>query len=425
MMARLRNRRGVFVILFGLLFMVLMAASAMAVDMSRIWTMRNELQTAAESGALAGAVQLVSPHDPLRAIDTASVFIGLNRSMYGTITVDAVQLGYWDDLLQTFTKDGTPINAVHTQVSQSTNKLIMRAFGLAAPTVVARATAWADAPVDTDNCIRPWSIPYVLLMAKVNGKRLRLGETLTPGDNDSVSAANLTRDFTTRDREVLNSMTELERTFRLKLGARDANSPGPADVDPVPGATMPGSFQAVRLPRYKDRFGNIDPDWTANSGGADDYRKDIAGVNCHQLEIGDVLLTQGGDLIGPTLQGVTRQGQEDDYVCYSLLSDGTCKNEDGSTGVDVKSAFHLCTSGCNGMSEVSVRMLGSFTLTNVKPMGGSPTQEFPPGSITGIFKPIGGTGPVGTGPTTLNRIILVRCEFRKEAPGGASTACRY
>ena len=53
-MRRLKNRKGVFVVLFGLLFMVLMGAAAMSIDLSRIWTMRNELQTAADAGALAG-----------------------------------------------------------------------------------------------------------------------------------------------------------------------------------------------------------------------------------------------------------------------------------------------------------------------------------------------------------------------------------
>ena len=401
--------------------MALMAASAMAVDMSRIWTMRNELQTAAESGALAGAVQLVAPHNAAYALDTATVFAGLNTAMYDAITVDSVQKGYWDDPTQTFTKDGTPTNAIHTVVSHGTNKLIMRAFGLAAPRVKARAIAWADAPVTTDNCIRPWSIPYVILMQKVNAKRIALGEPL-PGGTDPNSVANLTRPFTTRDREVLNDMTTTERTFRLKLGAHDSTK-GP-DADPPPGATMPGSFQAVQLPRYMDKFGNVNPDGPPVSG-ANAYRDNIAGVSCYRLEVGDVLKTQGGNLIGPTLQGVERTGQEDKYVCYNLRNDGTCENQDGSTGVDIKTAFHLCTSGCNGMSEVTIQMLGSFTLTNVARQG-APDPDYPPGSITGVFKPITGTGPVSSGgSTTLNRIILVRCEFRKESTGSAPTRCRY
>jgi hypothetical protein len=60
-MRRFRNRKGVFVVLFGILFTVLMAAGAIAIDFSRIWAMRNELQTAADAAALSGAVQLNKP----------------------------------------------------------------------------------------------------------------------------------------------------------------------------------------------------------------------------------------------------------------------------------------------------------------------------------------------------------------------------
>ena len=419
MRKRLRSRRGIFVVLFGLLFMTLMGAAAMAIDMTRIWTMRNELQTAAEAGALAGAVQLVDPHDKTYVADTAAVFIGLNTAMQDAITVDSIQIGHWDDVTQTFTKNGAPNNAVHTVVSHNTTKLIMGALGIAAPKVKARATAWADAPVDEDTCIRPWSIPYVILMSKVNAKRIAIGETL-PGGTDPNHEDNLTRDFTNRDREVLNTMTEAERTFSLKMGAGNGNQT--QIEDPPPGTDMPGNFQAVRLPRYRDKDGNLEPDGPVQSG-ADPYRDNIAGVNCNRLSPGDVLLTQGGNLIGPTIQGIERTGNEDHYVCYRLQSDGDCENEDGTVGKDIKAAFHLCYTGCNGMSQVTVMMLGSFTFMRIVPQGGAPDPDAPPGMITGIFKPITGSGPIGTGMTTLNRIILVRCEFRVD--DGTTTACRY
>src|SRR5690242_13664878 len=98
-MGRLKNRKGIFVVLFGIMFMVLMAASAMAIDMSRIWTMRNELQTAADAGALAGAVQLTPPHQRTgnRMTDSATWMARLNRALYDTVMVDSVIPGIWDD----------------------------------------------------------------------------------------------------------------------------------------------------------------------------------------------------------------------------------------------------------------------------------------------------------------------------------------
>ena len=82
--------------------------------------------------------------------------------------------------------------------------------------------------VNNANCIRPWSIPYVVLMDKVNRKRIAAG-TLT-GDPDSYE--NLTRPFTNEDRLVLNSMTEAERTFNLKMGAGNGNQTTVTDPPP-------------------------------------------------------------------------------------------------------------------------------------------------------------------------------------------------
>jgi hypothetical protein len=317
--------------------------------------------------------------------------------MYDLVTVDSVQLGTWDDATSTFTlvSGATVPNAVHVVVSHGTNKMIMGAFGIAAPRVKARATAWANAPVNNSNCIRPWSIPYVILMQKVNTAR---GLANTP--------ENLTRPFTDEDREVLNAMSATDRTFNLKMGSGNGNQTGV--TDPPPGSEYPGNFQAVKLPRKRSADGTVNPDGPPQNG-ADPYRDAISGAVCYTLGIGDVLEVQTGDLVGPTIQGVERNGSEQNYVCYNLASNGDCLNQDGTTGVDIKAAFHLCTSGCNGAAEVTIQMLGSFTLTKVVPMGGgAPDPNNPPASITGVFKPITSTGPIGPGPTTLRRLILVR-----------------
>jgi len=81
-MRRFRNRRGVFVVLFGILFAVLMGAAAMAIDFSRIWAMRNELQTSADAAALAGAVQLSTTNNSLAKVDSATRwYAAANRAM--------------------------------------------------------------------------------------------------------------------------------------------------------------------------------------------------------------------------------------------------------------------------------------------------------------------------------------------------------
>lgn len=406
-MRRLRNRKGIFIVLFGLLFMVLMAASAMAIDMSRIWTMRNELQTAADAGALAGAVQLNPPHDRggsgQKVRDSVYWMARLNTALYDTVRVDEMNAGIWDDVAQTFTGSSwTNATAVEVVVSHGTNKLIMGALGIAAPRVKARAIAWANAPVDNSNCMKPWTMPYTVLMDLVNRRRVADG-TLT-GDPDSFD--NLTRDFTDYDRQLLGNMSDAERTFTLKMGS------GQGLDDPVPGSTMPGNFQAVQLPRHWSAEGTVWPDGTPSpGGGAAEYRDAIEGTHCYPLGVGDILDVKPGDMVGPTLQAVEKENPGDlNYICASIASNGDCMSDAGTAGVDIKTAFHQCLSGCNGATTVTVRMIGSFTLSKMYKTNGNQNQgEFwDRGQIVGIFKPLASTGPVGSAPTTIQKIILVR-----------------
>jgi len=403
-MRRLKNRKGIFIILFGLMFMVLMAASAMAIDMSRIWTMRNELQTAAEAGALAGAVQLTPPHvrTGTKMADSATWMARLNRALYDTIQVDAVTPGIWDDDAQTFTTSNlNNATTVEVVVSHGTNKLIMGALGIAAPRVHARAVAWANAPVNNANCMKPWSMPYTVLMDLVNRKRVQLG-TLT-GDPDSFD--NLTRDFNDDDRDLLATMTDAERTFTLKMGSgQNGLNEG------IPGSTMPGNFQAVQLPRARSAAGTPYPEGNPGTG-ANEYRDAIEGAQCYPLGVNDVLDVKPGNMVGPTLQAVEKQnGQDPFYICASIAANGDCMNDDGGVGVDIKTAFHQCLTGCNGATQVTVRMIGSFTFTKMYKTNGNANQgeNWDMGQIQGIFKPLASSGPVGAGPTTIQKIILVR-----------------
>jgi hypothetical protein len=412
-MRRLRNRKGVFVVLFGLLFMVLMAASAMAIDMSRIWTMRNELQTAADAGALAGAVQLTPPHvrkqGPNDYVqDSARWGAKLNKALYDTVQVDAVTPGIWDDAAQTFTSSSlNNATAVEVTVSHPTNKLIIGALGIAAPRVKARAVAWANAPVDNSNCMKPWTMPYTILMDLVNKARIAAGDW-PYADMNPDSYGNLTRDFTDDDRTFLaNNMTDAQRTFTLKMGSSGLD-------DPPPGAGMPGNFQAVKLPRKQSAAGTPNPEGPPQNG-ASGYGDAIEGINCYPIGVGDVLETNPGDMVGPTLAAVEKQnGSDQNYICASIVATdgptfGNCMNDQGGVGVDIKTAFHQCLTGCTGQSDVTVRLIGSFTLTKMYPKKGTDGGvDVDKAQIVGVFKPLASTGPVGAGPTTIQKIILVR-----------------
>jgi Flp pilus assembly protein TadG len=132
-MLRLRQRRGAFVVMTGVMFFALIVCGAVAIDFSRLWTERWELQTAADAGSIAGAMQLMPPRDSLRYADSARAYVWRNRAMADTITVDSVIKGNWDGPTRTWTPAGDPSNAVRVVVSQRASNLFMAGFGVPVP----------------------------------------------------------------------------------------------------------------------------------------------------------------------------------------------------------------------------------------------------------------------------------------------------
>ena len=422
-MRAMKKRRGVFVVLFGILFMTLMAAAAIAIDFSRIWAMRNELQTSADAAALAGAVQLGLADKDAADIDSASrYFVTANPAMGVAPVVNEVKLGQWDDAdaPDGFTPDATPTNAVRVTVSHATNGLIMGALGVAAPTVKATAIAWADAPISTSNCIRPWAIPYEVLMGRVN---------LLRTDDATISGNPYSRDNLTRAFDPLKDMNALKNAmtsnpaaldFSLKLGQNsNANNGNIGSGTLVNG--QPGNFQAVVLPKKWDFATQSATDPAPQRGGAA-YVDAIAGKTCYTLAVGDSLLTETGNKTEPTVRAADKSAvQTAPYgVCESivdaaqgqnvdLVTHGNCMNSSGGVGVDIKAAFYFCPSSCEGRSTVAVKLLGSFTLKKIYPDGdGGKDPRWENSQIVGTFKPVTDAGPVGGTSSTLYTIILVK-----------------
>jgi hypothetical protein len=288
----------------------------------------------------------------------------------------------------------------------------MSGLGVPIPRLRASAIAWSEAPVNTTGCIKPWAVPMVHLMYRLNLKR---------GINPAADWNNLTRPFQQdSDIAALNAMTVAERTFQLKLGSTNGNGNNPVN-DSI--NTMPGNYQAVRLGKYWDASSGT----YANPGpetGGNDYEEHVEGPECFGITVGDSLETEPGNKVGPTVDGAQMDGSTPPKGVCTIVrgyngvdntqntdpSYGDCVDGNGNIGVDIKAAFYMCATGCNGSTSVEVTMLGSFTLMKVYP-GKSKngwTPAFDKAEIVGVFKPVQDTGPVGGVNTTLQRPILVR-----------------
>lgn len=409
-MSKLRTRRGAVVVLVAIMAVALVALTGLAMDFSRLWSLRNELQTSADAAAHAGAVQLSPPNNAAFAYDSAMAFALRNLAMQDSVTVDLIELGDWDDVGKTFTPNAPNTDAVHVVVSRQSTGLVLALLGVPLPRLKAQAIGWADAPVsNATGCMKPWAIPYTQLISRINNYR---------GIPNTPDASGLYRPWDpVNDIEALNHMSPTERTFSLKIGSGKI-------YDTV--GTVSGNYQAVQLGKY---WSVADSDY-ANpppGNGAPAYQDHLSGVTCHQLTVGDSLLTEQGHMPGPTVCGIlgvnAQQGCGGTHgpgVCMDVIGEGDntpqtdptygdCVGPDGQVGVDIKAAFFTCAT-CNGHSVVSVDLLGSFTLVKVypdKPKNGVNLQ-FDRAQILGIFKPVQDGGDVGSGSTTLVKPILVK-----------------
>jgi hypothetical protein len=409
---KLKARRGAVVVLLGIMIVALVSVSAISIDFSRLWSLRNELQTSADAAAHAGAIQLSAPNNAGNTISTATAYANVNLAMAGTVTVDSVELGDWDDAVRSFTPGASHTDAVRVVVSRQSTGLIMGLMGVAAPRIKARAIGWADAPIsDAVGCIKPWAVPYVVLMYRLNLYHNSVNPgTYSPPD----SWANLTRPFDqVDDIAALGNMTVAQRTFNLKMGSTNPN--GANGINDSVTSAMPGNYNAVILPKLRDSAGVATS--PTPQGGADNYRDHISGTSCEALNIGDVLGTQPGNMTQPTIQGVTGQAPatgpgfctqlkgETDNTNINDPTFGDCLDANG-TQPSIKAAFYYCSSGCGGASEVTVKLLGSFTLMKIYPR--QKNGVFDKAEIVGVFNPTGDPGTVGAGSTTYVRPIIVR-----------------
>src|SRR5687767_12096847 len=75
---KLRARRGAVVVMLGIMMVALVSVSAISIDFSRLWALRNELQTSADAAAHAGAIQLLPPNNAANTIATATSYANVN-----------------------------------------------------------------------------------------------------------------------------------------------------------------------------------------------------------------------------------------------------------------------------------------------------------------------------------------------------------
>ncbi len=172
-----------------------------------------------------------------------------------------------------------------------------QAFGLTAHGVRATATARV-AIADTTNCMKPWAIPDKWID---NYDTTNPIETNPPAwtEDDSFDLyggqngngpplANPDVYVPPSTTSPGSGFSSLPQSQGGDLGRRVVLKQGGPST-----SISPGVFQPIRLPRYDG----------GSTGGAD-YRENISTCTGLPVSIGDTLVSENGNMIGPTRQGV-------------------------------------------------------------------------------------------------------------------------
>lgn len=270
-------RRGIAIPMVVLLLGALIGVGAFAVDLARWYLMRAQLQTAAEAGALAGVTRLLND-DAARASDSALAYVTRNPvdGVAPALGPTGITPGRWrGTFLPTTGWADVSTDAVRVETEHRGRYVFGRLYG--DTTRVLRATAVASiAWVSRTRCLRPLAMPYANLL-----------RTLYPTNTPDVTYA-----LTDADVARLRAMTTAN-AIPLKLGSADGD------------AMLPGFFYPVRLPAVVYATGEAG---NPQSGG-DAYRHAL-GDPCTGAEpsvgIGDWLVGESGNLVGPTRSGVAQ-----------------------------------------------------------------------------------------------------------------------
>ncbi len=248
------NERGYVIVTTALSLVVLLGFGALAVDMGLLYSARTAAQRAADAAALAGAFTFVvdpSSAQPSTAYDHA-MSTALSNNIFGASLTEPEVTVNIDVANQRAT----------VEIARAEGTLFARALGLNSVNIGARAVAEASQNAVASFCAKPWFIPNTIVSNLSPCEACAAGEVLI--SNGAVTA----------------------------YGAQQIEGGLPFNIKPnnPTGALVPGQFYAVRM---------------LDSQGGKDYRTNISTCSPDVLTCLDTYGLEPGNMIGPTIQGVT------------------------------------------------------------------------------------------------------------------------
>ena len=300
----------------GLGFLGFFAATMLAIDVGMLMTARSQAQNSADAGAHAGAVALAfddfddrSPSGP--AVTNAIARAKQNNVMWESPDVDPEDV-------QFFQNESGLWNQVEVTVHRTTARgnpidlFIAPIFGIATADIHARARAEAS-PANMADCMLPFMIPDRWI-EKTDEPFDSLTSTYDLWDGNPIHKVPLTPK---QDQYVRPG----QPGYVGYCGMRPPESPDCVLVEDIgteirlktsnETKASPSVYQPIVLP--------------GNGRGADEFRAAIAGCFHADMEIGEDITVETGNMVGPTSQGIADLVAQDPDAYW----DETCDNGKG------------------------------------------------------------------------------------------------
>ncbi len=296
-----KDERGFAFVFVGLGFIAFLAATTLAIDVGMFMTARTQAQTSADAGALAGAVALVVNDFDDRTASGPAVQSGINGALANQVIGQAVSVLPGD---VTFPNDPTgqptrvKVDVFRTAARANAVPTLMGVlFGVPTVDITASATAEAS-PANAETCVMPWTIPDKWIDNQ--SPPWDTDDTFTMYDNKGNLVANPDVYIPASDKDNYtgyNPRTDLG--LELTLKASNDTKVSPSFYNPW---DLPGS------------------------SGGDDYRDNISTCNSTLVDVGDLMTTEPGNMVGPTAEGTANRVAMDPGATW----DTSCKCVKGS-----------------------------------------------------------------------------------------------
>jgi Flp pilus assembly protein TadG len=273
-----RDERGASLLYITVGFMAFFAATALAIDVGMLMTARGQAQTAADAGALAGAVALAIDDFDDRSATGPAVLAAMNTALENDVLKEAVSVVPADVTFPVAPSgESNRVRVAVFRTAERNNPLstfIMSVFGMSEADISARATAEA-APANAMSCVKPFTIPD------------RWVENSDPPWNPD------------------STFDRYDNHGNLLPNADEYIPRGQPGYNGYDAEADKGTLLTIRAGTGNNIAPSFYFSWAMPGGtGGDWYRENIAGCGSYLFHLDEAMTPEPGNMVGPTTQGI-------------------------------------------------------------------------------------------------------------------------